>query len=286
MDIMEQRKEKQIGRWVKIGIIVLLLLAGFVFRREFFSSRWKKVTAVRIGLVCLSLGFSLLLALLPRKKQKEGKSRLFLSLAFALLCLPYGYLTGEFLLAQYDRQYGLLSALMGTSIFTPSYVALNIFFLSILCLFFIALTGNIKLGALCGISFHILYGVVNPYVYAFRGAAITFSDFYSVGTALKVVGSYEVKLTFPVYLVLCLMTVPWMASFHIQGCSLLKKGRKYYLAGLCSGLAVVALCLRLFVVSPWLEDLGVKISYYNTYKSYIHRGLALNFARSIWSSML
>ena len=103
---------------------------------------------------------------------------------------------------------------------------------------------------------------------------------------MKVVGSYELKLTFPVYLVLCLMMVPWTLFHWVPGWSLFRKGKKCYLAGLFSGLALVALCLRLLVFSPALEDMGIKISYYNTFKSYIHRGLALNFARSVYSSML
>ena len=195
MDILVQAKGERIGRWIRLGFLILLALTGLVCREEYFSSLRKRVLVIRLGLICLSLFISLFLTLREGKRKKgeggfpflrkkrkggfllegegeplsEGEGGLLPSLIFALLCLPYGYLVGELLLTKYDSHYGLASSFIGTSIFTPKYVALNLLLLAFLCLFFVALTGNIKAGALGGISFHVFFGIVNYYVYFFRG---------------------------------------------------------------------------------------------------------------------
>ena len=64
----------------------------------------------------------------------------------------------------------------------------------VLCLF-LMLTGRLRLSAVCTAAVLMLLALTNSYVYSFRSRELAFTDIYAAGTAMSVLGNYDLLPT-------------------------------------------------------------------------------------------
>ena len=265
---------------------LLILLAvgavGIISKDTLWASTPKSLRVPGFALLVLLWLLCIVLVLWPYKKT-EKKAPSAASLIYALLSPVFAYLTAELVTTDESLNTTFLTKLFGPSVTNVRYALCNLLVIAIVMLFFTALTGSLKMGPLLGVFAVTGFAIVNLYVYDFRGIAITASDIASVGTAIEVASGFRPDFYFRVYLALLLVLFWWMLAYRIQRhAHALPSHKATYGACLVGGLAVFALCVRIFILGSFFDTMKVNISYFDTMvHSYRVRGTTLIFARSI-----
>ena len=302
---------KRLLRWyegLRLGArLGLLAFLGFLAIRN-----WEDVVGtdpgftrfLRCALVVLPLALGLASVLVPERRRDvegtgdkgngarhrgeegqgarhrgEGEGVSLWCLLFALLCVVGTYVCSDLIILKLDAGKGILGSVLDSSYGSPRNVALNLFFISLLTIFFLGVWGSLKRGALTASLLVILFSAVNYYVNEFRGTAVTASDFLSLGTAADVAGEYSFSFEYLVLVAFSGFAFLFCLGYRIHRDTPVHGYRRVFLFVGCT--LAFALCCHLFVFSSWLRDMGLGMSYWNPMRSYRSHGMMVTLVRSI-----
>lgn len=142
------------------------------------------------------------------------------------------------------------------------------------------ITNNIKISIMGLCIFVNLLGVVNYYVYSFRGITIVASDVFSTETAASVAKDYKLFLDSNIFfmIIATLLTITIISklrSFKVIRTWKLKLPLIFaYIVGL-------GIFLNIFVVSDQLSEWRINIKLYRPYEAYKKYGSMLSMVRTI-----
>lgn len=156
------------------------------------------------------------------------------------------------------------------------FVVLNLMIiLSVMGVGFI-ITGRMKMGYVFGVIVVAVFGIMNYFIYMFRGIPLLASDFRSLTTAANVAGNYEFYLNYRAFIFL-------VACFGI--CLVVSKLKEVRLKGIfprlkVTGVLAVSVCLIL-VFSVFTNTFGIEIKTFRPMKGYHNNGAVLTLVGSV-----
>lgn len=160
------------------------------------------------------------------------------------------------------------------------YILLDFIILSVIVLTLLVITNSIK-AAIIGMTILInLFGVINYYVYSFRGIVIVASDVFTASTAASVAGDYEFFLDYHIYYMII------MTLFIITAICKLKSFKalpnwKFRIPALTVYVVYLAIFLQVFIFSNQLADWRVKTKLFTPHTGYKLYGTFVSVVRSI-----
>ena len=270
----------RVGQGLRILAIFVLCAYGIYYRAEMTNGARGIRSMGKIGMIAFLLAASLVMVLLPRR-EKEKKSRFsWLSLLYICSSPLVGYVAAEIVTTEPKPQATALAKLIGPS-FHGRIFLFNFLVIALICLFFIAVTGSMKVGPYLGVMFIVLFATVNYYVFEFRGSGVTASDILAIETAMDVSSHYSVVLNYRAFLAFVICCFWWCLAYRLQSYPHASSW-PLYLDYLVGGLCLFALCFRIFILTNFFSTMGIGISYWNVMdKSYRTKGTALILARSV-----
>lgn len=160
------------------------------------------------------------------------------------------------------------------------YILLDFIILSVIVLTLLVITNSIK-AAIIGMTIIInLFGVINYYVYSFRGIVIVASDVFTAGTAASVAGDYEFFLDYHIYYMII------MTLFIVTAICKLKSFKafptwKFRVPAVVVYIAYFSMFLHVFIFSNQLADWKVKTKLFTPHTGYKLYGTFVAVVRSI-----
>lgn len=160
------------------------------------------------------------------------------------------------------------------------YLLLNFILLALVLLTIVIITNSTKI-AVIGLTLIInLFGVVNYYIYSFRGVAIVASDVLSIKTATSVASGYQLFVDYHI----CYMFI--VTLFIITVVSKFKNFKalpslKFRIPASVIYMFCLAICLNVFVFTNQLANWNIKAKLFNPHAGYKWYGTFVAFVRSI-----
>ncbi|WP_099467040.1 LTA synthase family protein [Konateibacter massiliensis] len=160
------------------------------------------------------------------------------------------------------------------------YILLDFIILSVIVLTFLIITNSIKIAVITMTIVINLFGVINYYIYSFRGVALVASDVFSIQTAASVANDYKLFMDYHI----CYMII--MTLFIVTVMCKLKSFKafptwKLRVPATVVYVAYLAICLHVFVFSNQLAEWNVKPKLFNPHSGYRKYGTFVAFVRSI-----
>ena len=199
---------------------------------------------------------------------------------YALLSPVYIFLAGECMTSGGNGTGNLFVRAFGTAAAKPDKFFINVLLIALIVLLFTGLTGSLFFGPWLAAAICILFCAANIYVKIFRGNAITAADLTTLSTAANVASGYTLTPRPDIFEGVLLLYFFTGAGLKLGPCGI-TAGFRSRLAVAFLSVALFAAGLRAFVFSDWLEEKGIRISYFDTMKSYRYHGTAAVFARSL-----
>ena len=125
-----------------------------------------------------------------------------------------------------------------------------------------------------------VFGVVNYYVYAFRGVPLLASDLTVLQTAMNVAGDYDYRLDYYTFSLL-LFTVFWCCVLSFSGKKKAFRNWKVRVGVLAAVLVLTIITDRVYLHTKFLRQHGVSFNTFKPQKSFAKNGTILTFIRSI-----
>ncbi len=259
-------------------VLFFLRLAGYLILAVIFLANvpWYVHTTATGTYIAkkwliLIFGTSLIMIFLPcfkwRKIDRNLHYFLNIPLIAAGICLTYAM--GEFVMKFYFWK-------------KPMYrIVINLLLIFCIFLIFYVITNKVKKSLFVTYCILVGFGILNYFIYEFRGEPINAADIFVVGTALNVAGDYTfdinrcmfaglfVGFSFGSFLLWLPEDIPY------------KKGlKRLYLA--IPALVFVFCTGYIFTLSEWPNHIGIKVRVFDPYAYYRRNGEALNFIRGFY----
>lgn len=160
------------------------------------------------------------------------------------------------------------------------YLLLNFIILSVIVLTILIITNSIKV-SIIGMTIIInLFGVVNYYIYSFRGVALVAADILSAKTAVSVAEGYNLFIDYHI----CYIFI--VTLFIITAISKLKSFKalpnlKLRIPAIVIYIVYMALFLNVFIFSNQLKDWNIKVKLFKPHSGYSLYGTFVSFIRSV-----
>lgn len=160
------------------------------------------------------------------------------------------------------------------------YIFLNFLILFIILLFILFITNSTKVAVigLCLITSG--FGIINYYVYSFRGIAIVASDIYSVQTAASVAGDYKFFIDFNLYFIFIASLFIITVASKLRGFCVFSTWKVRVLVTIVY-LILVGIITQTFVFSNQLSNYNINVKLFRPHKAYKTYGSLLTTVRTI-----
>ena len=259
-------------------LAILVFLLAFLGRKDLFYSSGKLYLfrVIAFPAIWLITTGIILYRSLPSNHTLSVATRIL----YALLSPVYIFLAGECMTSGGTGTGSLFVRAFGTAAAKPDKFFINVLLIALIVLLFTGLTGSLFAGPCLAAALWTLFCAANIYVKIFRGNAITAADFATLSTAADVASGYTLTLRPDVFEGVLLLYFFVAIGLKLGPCGI-RAGFRVRLAAAFLSIALFALGLRVFVFSDWLEEKGIRISYFDTMKSYRFHGTAAVFARSL-----
>lgn len=160
------------------------------------------------------------------------------------------------------------------------YLLLNFIILSVIVLTVFVFTNSIKVSIIAMTIIINLFGVVNYYIYSFRGVALVAADVLSARTAMSVAGGYTLFIDYHI----CYIFI--VTLFIITAVGKLKSFRgltslKLRIPAVAVYIVYMALFLNVFIFSDQLKDWNIKVKLFKPHSGYSLYGTFVAFIRSV-----
>lgn len=160
------------------------------------------------------------------------------------------------------------------------YLLLNFILLALVLLTVFIITNSTKIAVISLTLIINLFGVVNYYVYSFRGVAIVASDVLSIKTATSVANGYKLFIDYHIcyMFIVTLMIITVVSKFKsFKALSSLK----FRIPAFVTYIICLFICLNVFVFSNQLAEWNIKAKLFNPHAGYKWYGTFVAFVRSI-----
>ena len=273
-------KERILKIFTYITIICLIgLYTAFWFHPEYYTASASEAEAAismiqikRILFVTLIIFFSILL-LLKRNTLSDKRNKILSVIIFAatplvtFMALEYANIMQSPILFQ------VFSTLRNRAILYTFWI------LGLLLPGLYVISNSTKAASLILSILICILGLVNYFVYSFRGIPILATDLTIAGTALNVMSEYNYTLSYEPY-VLILITVFWCICI----CKLRSyKGLRirFRIPAVVIYFLLLSISIYTLVFTDFLRGKNITINTFKPQKSYAKNGTILTFARSI-----
>lgn len=160
------------------------------------------------------------------------------------------------------------------------YLLLNFILLALVLLTVFIVTNSTKIAVISLTLIINLFGVVNYYVYSFRGVAIVASDVLSIKTATSVASGYKLFVDYHIcyMFIVTLMIITVVSKFkNFKAFPSLK----FRIPAFVTYIICLFICLNVFVFSNQLAEWNIKAKLFNPHAGYKWYGTFVAFVRSI-----
>ena len=154
----------------------------------------------------------------------------------------------------------------------------NILIIFMIQLFLLLLSNNLNFACSASFFIGIFFCTANYYIQSFRGIPILVSDFTMLGTAMEVAGNYSYKPS--IYCLLLMQAwILYVLFFRCLGRAKLFSVKKRLIFS-AAALVALAVFVRNFVFSDYLERQGVEVNLFKPMLSYWRNGPYVTMVRS------
>lgn len=256
-------------------LVVFLYVIFFVFIKKCFVSYNADQTinkdTLQNAAVCIILALLTCFFIIKKNNLNEIANKILSYCAF-FLSPVYCYYAFEF----------FQKSIYGFAILNikKRYLLLNFIILSIILLTIFIITNSIKL-SIAGLTIIInFFGLLNYYIYSFRGVALVAADVLSAKTAISVAEGYKLFIDYHV----CYIFI--VTLFIIIAISKLKSFKalpnlKFRLPAVALYIVYMAVFLNVFIFSTQLKDWNIKVKLFKPHSGYSLYGTFLSFIRSV-----
>ena len=192
----------------------------------------------------------------------------------------YIFLNMEVVTTTPAQEYSRLENLIGVPALHMKWALINLLLILLLVLLFTGLTNSLVWGPAMAELLCTAFSILNLYVADFRGNALSAADLAAWGTALDVAPGYQLRLGFRPFLGITLLVI-FMVIVTKMPDGRLFSSPQGHVAAAVIGLLLFTAGTKVMILSPFLSDYGVDISYFNTMRSYRKYGTAATLARSV-----
>lgn len=277
MDETRKRK-KAIARWIgAIAIVILYILffvgKSYLTKPEIIGESISRVSLIKRTLLVTVMAFGGIgvslweIALDEKWNRIATRVLFFLAPFFAFFALEYANVMNSLLPWQVIAKLGISRSLT------------TVFILFLLLFMIWLISGSMKIAA-AGVNIAVcIFGLVNYFVYDFRGNPLLSSDLSIMGTAFNVMGSYQYQLEYKAYVLILAVVIWCIAMTRLKKVSPVNRKRRFAMAAGYGIILIVSVYVLGF--TSFLKDhLNVNIKYFRAERSFRENGAILTFVES------
>lgn len=256
-------------------IIIAIFLWLFIYRKKCYIRYTKDGVLDRISIYKAILIIALAIAttiIVFLKNNLSDKRNRILSYTFFFAAPVICFYTLE-----YFNKYKFA---INISHISNVYKLMNFVILGVVVMTIFVVTNNIKI-SIIGLCILVnLLGILNYYVYSFRGITLVASDIFSTETAASVAKDYKVFLDANIFFIFIATLLSITITSKLRSFKVIRtwKLRVPLIFAYIVGLGIF---LNIFVISDQLSEWKIDIKLYRPYETYKEYGSLLSMVRTI-----